>query len=276
MPSAYPSSIRQRIADNDLLLSTSMFTRQPNVAAAIYQTGPDWVWIDQEHQPWGTESIGPIAVMGRQAGVAPVIRVSWNDPGQIKKAYDVGAVGVMVPQVDNEVEAAEAIKYARYPPLGERGIAPFFATYLGITADEVIKNANSETVLILQVESAEAYERLDETLKLKDFDVVLFGPADMAASIGVPGKMSHPKVENMMVDVAARMKKSGKGKALATTWADPELARKWIGEGYRMMNVSSCLALGTTGTKRIFAEFREQFGKPASRRSAPKPPARRK
>jgi hypothetical protein len=68
------------------------------------------------------------------------------------------------------------------------------------------------------------------------------------------------------LDVAKRMKKSGNGKALASTFADPAVARKWIAEGYRMMNVSSCLALGTQGTMRVFAELREEFGKPVGTR----------
>ena len=261
---AYPSPIRKRIAAGDLLLSTGMFTRQPHVASAIYQTGPDWVWIDQEHSPWGTESIGVIAVMGRQMGVAPVIRVSWNDPGQIKKAYDVGAVGVMVPQVDNETEAADAVRYAKYPPIGERGIAPFFAGMLGVSGDDVIKHANDETVLILQMESLEAYERLDETLKLKHFEVLLVGPADLSASLGIPGKTTHSKVENIMLDVTAKMKRLGKGKALATTWADPAIARRWIAEGDRFMNVGTALSHGLPATKRIFEELREEFGKPGA------------
>ena len=112
----YPSTIRQRIAANDLLLGTAMFGREPHVAAAIYQTRPDWVWIDNEHSPWGIESVGMTCIMARQAGIAGVIRVPWNTPGDIKKAYDVGAVGVMVPQVDNPEEVREAISYAKYPP----------------------------------------------------------------------------------------------------------------------------------------------------------------
>ena len=71
-----PSDIRKKISNNDLLLSTSMFSREPHVAAAVFQTNPDWVWIDQEHSPFGTESIGAICVMARQAGVAGVIRVN--------------------------------------------------------------------------------------------------------------------------------------------------------------------------------------------------------
>jgi 2-keto-3-deoxy-L-rhamnonate aldolase RhmA len=257
---AYPSTIRQKIARRDVVLGTGMFTPEPHVAAAIYNgCGVDWVWIDHEHDPFGTESVGTIAVMGRQAGVAPVIRVAWNDPGLIKKAYDVGAVGVMVPQVDNAEEARQAIKYAKYPPLGERGIAPFFAGLLGVSGDDVIKNANSETVLVLQIESVEAWEKVDETLKLKDFEVLLFGPTDMSASLGVGGKIHHPKVEKMMLDLAK--KANGAGKMLGCTFGDPEDCRRWIGEGYRFMNISSPLGLGINGVKKYTREFREQFGK---------------
>ena len=164
----------------------------------------------------------------------------------------------MVPQVEGPEAAAQAIDYAKYPPLGNRGIAPWFSSMLGIEAGDVIKNANSETILILQMESLEAYERLDETLALENFEVLLVGPNDLSASIGKPGQIHNSKTENIMIDVAERMK--GTGKALATTFADPEDCRRWIGAGYRMMNVSSTLVLGTVRTKQLYAEFREQFG----------------
>ena len=253
----YPSNIRERIKNNDLLLSTSMFTREPHNALAIFYTNPDWTWIDQEHSPWGTESIGLIAILARQAGVAGVIRVPWNSPAEIKKAYDVGAVGVMVPQVDSPEEVLEAIKYAKYPPMGERGIAPWFAEPMGVSRQDIIDNSNSETMLIIQMESMEAYERIDETLAIKDFEVLLVGPTDLSASLGFPGEIHHPKVEQIMSDVAQKIK--GTGKALATTFADPEDARRWIREGYRMMNVGSVMNLGINGTRKYFAEFREEF-----------------
>jgi 2-keto-3-deoxy-L-rhamnonate aldolase RhmA len=256
----YPSTIRQKIATGDVVLGTYMFSPEAHVASAIYRScGVDWVWIDHEHEPFGTESVGTNAVMGRQMGVAPVIRVAWNDPALIKKAYDVGAVGVMVPQVDNPEEAREAVRYAKYPPVGERGIAPWFAGMVGATQDDVINNANSETVLILQIESAEAYENVDETLKIEDFEVLLFGPADMSASLGVPGKIHHPKVEKLMLDLAKKAKRAGK--MLGCTFGDPEDCRRWIGEGYRFMNVSSPFELGTNGVRKWVTQLREEFGR---------------
>ena len=66
----YPSDFKTRLRAGRLCLGTSLFTREPYVAAAIYNIKPDWVWIDQEHAPWGTESVGLLGVLARQSGVA--------------------------------------------------------------------------------------------------------------------------------------------------------------------------------------------------------------
>jgi len=254
---SYPSDVRQKLASGNPVLGTSMFTREPFVAQSVYQTGCDWVWIDQEHQPQGTESVGTICVQGRQNGSAPVIRIPYNNQGDIKKAYDVGAVGVMVPQIDSPEDAKQAVEWAKYPPVGKRGIAPYFASYLDVSAQDVMDNANDETLLILQMESTESYEALDDILAVEGYEVLLVGPTDLSASLGINGDIHNAKVENIMVDVAQRIK--GTGKYLATTFADVEDCRRWIGEGFQMMNVSSTLALGTIQTKEIYAELRERY-----------------
>ncbi len=254
----YPSDFRQKLQSDGVVLGTGMPGTEPHIAAQTYACGPDWVWIDNEHSPWGLERLSTLLVQGRNFGVAPVVRVPWNEPGIIKRTYDAGAVGVMVPQVDNPEEAADAIRYAKYPPMGERGIAPWFAGLMGIEGSDVIDNANSETALFLQMESAEAYEKLDETLKLDGFEVLIVGPADLSGSYGFPGQIHHPKVEQIMADIVDRVRAAGK--ALGTTFADPGDARRWVSEGYNVMNISSPMALGTVGIKRLFAEFREEFG----------------
>ena len=126
-----------------------------------------------------------------------------------------------------------------------------------MTQQDIIDNANDETLLILQMESVEAYENLDEILAVPGYEVLLVGPTDLSASLGVPGDIHNSKVENIMADVAQRIK--GTGKYLSTTFGDVADCRRWLGEGYQMMNVSSTLALGTIRTREIYAELREQF-----------------
>jgi len=101
-----------------------------------------------------------------------MIRVAWNDPALIKKAYDVGAVAVMVPQINTAEEAARAVDYAFYPPIGNRGVSPNWPRIAGEDWGEVIRTANEETVLILQIESQQAYDNLDEIAKVPGIDVL--------------------------------------------------------------------------------------------------------
>ncbi len=260
MSGVYPSNFRQKMATGKAVLGTSLPAPMTHIAAQTYATGCDWSWIDSEHSPWGLETIYPVLLQARLAGVAPILRIPWNEPGDIKRAYDAGTVGVMVPQVDNPEEAAAAIEAAKYPPQGSRGIAPFFAGFLGIDPLEIVRQANSETVLALQMESAEAWEKIDDTLALDGFELLILGPADLSASFGGGGDVHFSKVENIMVDLAAKVKKTDK--ALGTTFADPEDAHRWMREGYNVMNIGSPMSFGTGGLKKIFAELREEFGTP--------------
>ena len=92
----------------------------PHAAGAVLDTKPDFLWADTEHMPYGTEALESILVLSRMRGVAPMVRVAWNDAALIKKAYDAGAVAVMVPQIDTAEAAALAVERARYAPQGKR------------------------------------------------------------------------------------------------------------------------------------------------------------
>jgi len=254
----YPSNFRKKISGSGVALGTSLPSPEPSIAVQTYSCGPDWTWVDTEHCPWDMGMLYTSLVMGRMSGVAPVVRVPWNTPAEIKRAYDAGAVGVMVPQVDNPEEAADAVRYAKYPPMGERGLAPWFAQFVGASGPQVVEHANNETVLALQMESAEAWEKIDDTLKVEGFELLIVGPADLSMSYGGKGDVHFGKVENIMTDVVVKVKRAGK--ALGSTFADPEDCRRWIEAGYNVMNVSSPMALGTVTLKKIFAELREEFG----------------
>ena len=116
----YPNPLKKKIQSGNLVLGTILPGFAPHIAGITIGTNPDFMWIDTEHSPYGTEAMDVIPVMARSKGVAPMIRVAWNDPTLIKKAYDAGAVAVMVPQVDSAEEAARAVEYAKYPPDGNR------------------------------------------------------------------------------------------------------------------------------------------------------------
>ena len=254
----YPNDLKARLKAGETILGTSLPAPVPAIAAVVMNAAPDFVWIDTEHAPFATESLGTIPVMMRQRGVAPMIRVAWNDPALIKKAYDVGAVAVMVPQVNTREEAERAVQYAKYPPEGQRGLSPMWTVTAGEDWNHVIKTANEETVLILQVESQQAYDNLDEIMQVSGIDVLLVGPLDLSASVGRITETGSKEVQDIMKDVAKRL--DGTGIVAGTTLRDVEDIKEKLGWGFRFMNVGNPLAYGTRVLGDYLRDLRTHVG----------------
>jgi 4-hydroxy-2-oxoheptanedioate aldolase len=238
----YPNPLKQKLNNGELILGSLLLIPSPFIAGMIIQTQPDFLWIDTEHLPFGTEALEAIPVLARQKGVAPLIRVAWNDPALIKKAYDVGAVAVMVPQVNTPEEAARAVRYAHYPPEGERGISPTWPLISGDDWNQVIKTANQETILILQIESLQAYQNLDDIAKVPGIDVLFVGPLDLSGSIGKITETQSKEVQEMMREIPRRLE--GTGVVAGTTLSDVAEIQEKIRWGYRFINVGDAVGYG--------------------------------
>ena len=239
----YPNPLKSKLKSGEIVLGSSLPAPTPHLAGSVLSTQPDFLWIDTEHAPFGTEALDAIPVLARSKGVAPMIRVAWNDPALIKKAYDVGAVAVMVPQVNTPEEAAQAVRYAKYPPEGDRGLSPGWVRVAGEDWNQVIKTANEETVLVLQVESREAYENIDETKKIPGIDVLLVGPLDLSASVGKITETNSKEVQEIMEDVPRKLE--GTSIVAGTTLMEVGDIQEKIRWGYRFLNVGNIVAYGT-------------------------------
>ena len=238
----YPNPLKQKLQNGETVLGTVLAAPTAAVTVATCQAKIDFLWMDTEHAPYGSEALDTLPVLARQNGVAPMIRVAWNDPALIKKAYDVGAVAVMVPQISNAEEAARAVDYAFYPPKGNRGVSPNWPRIAGEDWGNVIRTANDETVLVLQIESQQAFDNLEEIAAVPGIDVLFVGPMDMSASLGVITNMQDPGVQRIMQEVPKRLE--GTGIATATTLGDIDDIRQKLAWGYRFMNVGNPLAFG--------------------------------
>ena len=253
----YPNPLKQKIQSGQLVLGTGLPAHDIRIATALaFGAEADFIWIDQEHAPFGPMDLEMIPIILRQQGLAPMVRVPWNDPAHIKKAYDGGAVAVMVPQVGNVEEAKQAIRYAKYPPLGNRGISPSWPRLAGEDFLNVVKTANDETVLCLQMESVEAYEQVDEILALEGFDVLFVGPMDLSASLGITAEVQNPKLQSIMEEMPKRAE--GTGKIIGTILVNPEEIRQKVDWGFRFMVLGSPLGFGIDFVNERFAEYREQ------------------
>jgi 2-dehydro-3-deoxyglucarate aldolase/4-hydroxy-2-oxoheptanedioate aldolase len=201
------SSFAQRLRAGDLLIGTMVSLPSPEIAEILAETGYDWLFIDAEHgafNPQQTQS------MLQAAGKCPcVIRVPAGEDIWIKKALDIGAAGIIVPQVHTAEQAEQIILQCKYSPEGNRGVGIGRAHTYGMEFDDYIQSANEDTAVILQAESRQAIENIDAIVKLKGLDAILIGPYDLSASLGRIGQVTDPEVQAAIKTVASACQSAG-------------------------------------------------------------------
>src|SRR5215467_8176080 len=187
------NEFRARLKRGDKLLGTMVTLPSPPAAEVLATIGFDWLFIDAEHGPLGTnELLGILMAVNRRA--ACVVRVPSCDAVQIAKVLDLGADGIIVPQVNTPQQAADAVRFARYPPEGTRGVGLARAHGYGSKFEEYVESANREIAVIVQAEHATAVENIDAIARVPGVDAILLGPYDLSASLGKMGQVDDPKV----------------------------------------------------------------------------------
>ena len=188
-----PDSFRTRLKRGDRLLGTMVTLACPSTAEILSSVGFDWLFVDGEHGPLETgELLGILQAIGGRA--ASIVRVPEGNEVAIKKVLDLGADGVIVPQVNTAEQAADVVRFARYAPLGARGVGLARAHGYGLSFQDYMDTANERVSVIVQAEHARAVENIEEIVKVPGVDAVLLGPYDLSASLGQTGNLDHPSV----------------------------------------------------------------------------------
>ncbi len=216
-----------------------VFTNAPSSVEILGYAGFDYVVIDTEHGPNDIAAVENMIRAAEVSGIAPIIRVTKNDPVYILRVMDVGARGVLVPQVNSAVEARCAVRAVRYHPRGDRGLAGIVrAARYGFTPlPDYVADTNDNSLVIVQAEDIKAVANLDEILAVDGVDGVLVGPADLSQSMGIPGRFDDPEFTRVVHDIVARTIKAGK---LAGMFCfDAAQARYWRERGVRLLLIGT-------------------------------------
>lgn len=184
---------RTRLRAGETLLGTMVTLPTPAVAEILADIGFDWLFIDGEHGPL---EIGDILAVLQTVGsrVACIVRVPAAEETAIKRVLDLGADGIIVPQVNTAEQAAAVVRFARYAPAGSRGVGLARAHGYGARFKEYLETANDRVSVVVQAEHALAVENIEAIVKVEGVDAVLLGPYDLSASLGKMGKIDDPAV----------------------------------------------------------------------------------
>jgi 4-hydroxy-2-oxoheptanedioate aldolase len=250
-----PPTLGDRIAASDrALVGAWSCAGSATNAEIIAGSGLDVVLIDAEHSPADLESVLAQLQAVSAYPVAPVVRPPFGDTVTLKRYLDIGVQNLLVPMVDSAEQAAEVVRSVRYPPLGVRGVGSALARSSRWNRVEgYLGDAPSTISLFVQVESATAIANLDAILAVDGVDGVFFGPADLAASMGLIGQQEHPDV--VAAVLAGIEAATAAGRPSGVNAFAPAAADRYLAAGASLVIVGADVALLARGTEALADRF---------------------
>lgn len=207
----------------------------PLVGELVGLCGYDYALIDMEHSPVTVDSALPMIRAVQLGGAKAIVRVPDKQALWIGRLMDMGADGVMVPMVNNAEEALTLADAAVYAPEGARGMAAGIvrASGYGVNTDHYLANYRENFMLMLQMESREALDNVNEISAIPGIDCLFIGPFDLAGSLGNQAEPDHKVTRSAMRTIARAAKSSDK---LLSTLVTPKRgAGKLYDEGYDLV-----------------------------------------
>src|SRR5438046_6923732 len=109
------NTAKQKLREGKTIVGATVFSPDPNIYCAMANAGYDFLWIEMQHSPLTYGDVAKMIWACRGASAMPFIRVPDATEGDIQKATDIGAVGIIVPTVDTVEKAQAAVKWSKYP-----------------------------------------------------------------------------------------------------------------------------------------------------------------
>ena len=238
MNSADRREFRGRVLAGETLFGAWTDIGSPLAAEITARAGYAWCVIDMEHGAPTESELLALLLAVEVGGAMPLVRPPSGERLRVGRALDLGAAGIVVPQLHSAADAAEAVTFLRYPPGGRRGVAlRTRGGHLGALGHTEIASVNEELVGIVQIESPGALREVDSIAATDGVDVLFVGPADLSHSLGIPGQFDNRQYLGALDAVVAACKKHGKSPGILLynhAAFQPHLER-----GFRFVGVGS-------------------------------------
>lgn len=227
------------------------------VAECLSLSGLDYVIIDTEHGPFTEESVGEMIRAIQLHAAEPFVRVKDSSRSAVLHALDLGARGIIVPNVQSVEEAASLVEFAKFYPMGSRGFAFSRSASFGFSEglghiQEYFNKTNEYTLLLPQCETKGALEHIEEIVALDGIDGVFVGPYDLSVALGMPAKFDAPEFRQALERVLKACKTHGK---LAFLYANSmNEARRSFEQGYQGAAIGVDTAFLVSSIKRMLSE----------------------
>jgi 4-hydroxy-2-oxoheptanedioate aldolase len=250
------SRIRKKLGQNQPVLVTTLHFADPSLFELASLMGFDGLWLDMEHHSHSMETAQNLMRAARVGQSDLMVRPAKGEFMRLGRMLEAGAQGIIYPRCESAAEAAEVVKWAKFPPLGKRGIDGGGADmpYCSMPVAQYVKEANEQTFIVIQIEEEEAVAHVEEIFAIDGVDAVFLGPGDFSALGGYPGQLTHPRIEAAVERIATAAKRAGKH------WGRPVVnstdeAQRYLDMGARFLGYNSDLQIIKSGLEKIQRDF---------------------
>lgn len=211
----------------------------PSITEIFTHIKVDFVGIDLEHSTIGQEQAQRIIAASHGREIACLPRVSSHNGEQIKRLLDSGADGVIVPMVSTRAQVEQIVDWCKYPPLGKRSYGITRAQGYGFDFENYTSTWNDRSAIIIQIESIQGVEAVDDLLSHDGVDGAMVGPYDLSGSLGIPGRLSDPRLAEACARVLEACRREGKACGTHITEPTEENVRKAFNSDYSFVVLAS-------------------------------------
>ncbi|MFP6600888.1 MAG: aldolase/citrate lyase family protein [Pirellulaceae bacterium] len=207
------NQVKKTLRDGGLSIGTMVFEfNTTGIGRLAAASGAEFVLFDMEHTGWSVETIRMLLATSVSANTVPLVRIPATDYQFVARVLDMGAMGIMVPMVQDAEQARNLVEFAKYPPVGRRGGAFGIShdNYQGGPAVDKMTSANDETLLIAQIETAKGLENVEQIAAVDGIDVLWIGQTDLSNSMGIPAQFEHPDFQAAVDRIVSVARAAGK------------------------------------------------------------------
>lgn len=206
----FPNKFKAALAANQVQIGCWSALSSPISTEVLGLAGFDWLVLDGEHAPNDVTTLIPQLMALKGSASAPVVRIPTNEPVIIKRMLDIGFYNFLIPFVETQEQAEQAVAATRYPPEGIRGVSVSHRGNMFGTVPDYFAQSNKNITILVQIESQLGVDSVDAIAATEGVDGIFVGPSDLAAALGHLGNASHPEVQKAIQHIFARAKAHGK------------------------------------------------------------------
>lgn len=194
-----PRRIRGNLESGDKAYGIAVQLPSPEIVEAVGYAGYDFAWIDAEHGAFDLRDVRDLIRAADAVGIDSLVRVAGHEPTAIQHALDLGATGIIAPDVRDVAQARAVAAAAHFAPTGTRGACPCGRAVGHLSQDwpSDYRRMDADVLVLGIIEHPAGVDEVESIAREGGLDGLMFGPFDLAMSLGLGGDVTHPDIQKM-------------------------------------------------------------------------------